>query len=163
MDKNNLLDAMTGIIKHQEAGDNDAVRKCLADLIANFQTEATTRLFASACFEGLGERDRAQIEAGIALALEPDNWAAFKRVAHDLAQDGQQEAARRVLEQGWEQMKKHYPKKRWADERALYFAFAEDSLPPHLKERWERERSQMEADIQHIKDLTKEKEPRNGY
>ena len=151
MNQNNHLDAMIAISNQLEAGENDAARRRLADLIANFQTVGVARIFASACFERLGERERAQIEAGIALALEPNNSAVCKTVAHYLEQDGQRDAAQRVLEHGWEQMKKHYPKKRWTDERTLYFAFSEDSLPPHLLARRRTERSQMEADLQYVK------------
>jgi len=150
-EKASLYHAMKAIGIHLEAGDHDAARRCLADLTANFQTEWEARSTAATCYELLGEHDRARIEAGIALALAPNNYAASKRMARYLVQDGQRDAARRVLEHGWEQKKKNYPKKQWADERALYFAFSEDELPPHLAERWRRERP-SKADMAYIKD-----------
>jgi predicted Zn-dependent protease len=145
MDQDAQFDAMVAIRESIEAGDEQAARKGLADLIGSNQTDWWVRNYAAACFERLGDPERARIEAGIAVALEPDNFAAFKRVASYLAADGQRDAAQKVLERGWGHVKKLHPKKQWADERALYFAISENELPPHLAERMRREREQIEA------------------
>ena len=54
MDQYTMLDTMTAVREHLEAGDNDAAHGCLNDLIANFQTEWAARHFAAVGFESLG-------------------------------------------------------------------------------------------------------------
>jgi len=58
-------------------------------------------------------------------------------------------------------MKKRYPKKQWADQRALYFAFSEDDLPSHLADRWRSEHVQP-AQIEEIKTALKHYLSRKG-
>ncbi len=144
--------AMTTISRHLRAGRTEQARQCVAEFVVNFQTEWSARSFAAGCFERLGDPNRAWIEAGIALALDPNNYAMCKRFARYLERAGQRDAAQRVLTHGWEQAKKHYPKKRWADERALYFAFSAADLPPRLAESLRTVRAQMAADMKYFED-----------
>ncbi len=146
-----LYQDMLAVNGYLEADDSDAAREALEELVVRFQAEWSARAFASACFVRLGDQERGLIEAGLALALDPGNHAMFRVLAAFLHRQGQMEAANRVLEQGWACAKKQYHKRQWDDERALYFAWSDEDLPPHLAARRKRERAEMQASVEHAR------------
>jgi len=84
-------------------------------------TEASSRLIASTIYQQLGEESEAIAQLGIAIALDPENFAFYKRMALHLMRRGEVQAAKAMLEKGWLFYRKLLAKKDLEATREEYF------------------------------------------
>jgi predicted Zn-dependent protease len=109
-----------------KAGDQAEARLCLSRMVRISPCDSLVRLAASAGYAQLGEEVGAMAQLGIALGLQPENYAVHKRMAYHLVKRGEQQAAEAILEQGWIHCRKHVPKGEREAKRSEYFSILEN-------------------------------------
>ncbi len=107
------------------AGDEGEARHFVSELLRVSPTTASHRMMAATFFARVGEETEAIAQLGIALALEPDNFAVHTRLAHHLVKRGEVQAAKSILEKGWPHYRKLLAKRDQESERVEYFALLE--------------------------------------
>jgi predicted Zn-dependent protease len=109
-----------------KSGDPAEARHLLSEMLRVAPRDSLTRLTASIAYVKLGEEAEAIAQLGIALGLDPANYAVHKMLARLLAKRGEQQAAEAVLEQGWVHYRKHMPKGDQEAVRSEYFSVIEN-------------------------------------
>lgn len=102
-------------------GTPEEVRQMLEWTLRRFPLELGVRLAASLTYLHLGDEAEAIAQLGILLALDPTYFAAHHFLARLLRSRGDEQAAERVLENGWCLAERHYPRKEREAERQKWF------------------------------------------
>jgi len=103
------------------AGQQDTARAMAEAMVRSAPTDSAIRHAAAVIYFNLGDVGETMAHLGIAIALDPDNYAPHGLLAHLLRHSGESEAADAVLEQAWLRMRKWYPRREHAARRAAYF------------------------------------------
>lgn len=105
-----------------DADDQTAARELIGKMLDLNRKSSVLRLIAAMAYHQLGDEAEEMAQLGIALALDPQNYAVHRRMARLLQERGETEAANAALEQGWRYRQKHVAKRELAAERAQYFS-----------------------------------------
>lgn len=82
-------------------GDDAEARRCLLKWMEASPCDGTVRLAASMGYVQLGDETEAMAQLGIALGVDPANYAVHRAMAARLLKRGERQAAEAVLELGW--------------------------------------------------------------
>jgi len=106
-------------------GDHSNARGFLCEMLRADPCDSMLRLLAASIYVQVGEEAEATAQLGIALAINPSNYAAHLQLARRLAKHGDLKAARSVLESGWIHHRKALPKSEQKTGRVKYFAIVD--------------------------------------
>ena len=89
-----------------KSGDEALARECLLKSVEAAPCEGIVRLAASMGYAQLGDEAEAMAQLGIALGVDPANYAVHRAMAARLVKRGDRRAAEAVLELGWRHVRK---------------------------------------------------------
>ncbi len=106
-------------------GNETEARHFLSEMLRVAPNQSGMRLAAAAHLR-LGEEAESLAQLGIALGLDPKNFAIHSMMARRLSKRGERQAAEAVLNQGWIHHQKVLPKNMHEASRKQYFSILEN-------------------------------------
>jgi len=96
-----FLDLKDRLGEAMNAGDHDAARAVLDEMVRRWPLYPWIHLIAARMYESMGDLTAARATAGIGLVLDPENYNFHSTIGRALRAEGLDELADEVLEQGW--------------------------------------------------------------